>query len=327
MPDASNQITMQQQTQEEQTQSQRPLVDMQAPLSHVVGAPLSVPTTLTRDQMKSLNGRLAARDRAVQANAESELYSMKPAELVAFLAYERQARKRRIRNSGISFVALFLFMTVMTIANPKMNMFIYMGSFSGMIGAASAFSKGNKFGAMALARCENTDHVGELISALEIPEKDVQDSVRPALLRLLPRLRASDSHLIDVEMRATLRRFLTGKLTWLRKGTTNIATDTSLAIGILEALRQVGDNSFIELVTQIANSKGRWIDPRVAIAAQECLPYLEQISRQARASSELLRGSEANILSGADTLVRAVVAPTDLHEAELLRGARSGEEP
>jgi hypothetical protein len=140
---------------------------------------------------------------------------------------------------------------------------------------------------------------------------------------MLPSMRASDAKLLTDTSRQTLQRFLKGKFSAkLEAG--EYHTDTRLRICTVNALCQIGDSSFIDIVEKLANNEGNGpfsVDADVVAAAQQCLPYLQQRALDAVASSELVRPSHANSVGGPETLLRPVLGTQEMHEAELLRAA------
>ena len=168
---------------------------------------------LTYIVMADLEGRLLNKDKLIQGAAERQLESMNGAALTAFVAFERQQRSKKIKRTIIGFILLYGILVTVSILFKIPSISVYFGIFSSVIAGAAAFSNSYKSGVMALSRLENTDSIGELISALEIQDKDVQKIVRPALIRILPKLRASDAKLISDASKRTLCRYLQGNLT------------------------------------------------------------------------------------------------------------------
>jgi hypothetical protein len=311
------------QIQHEQEHSTKLALYQQSPLLSPESTAVP-PHELTRDEMVALQKRLVNKNKAVSAEAEGQLAMMDSAALTAFIAFERQNRRRRIKSASISLIVLYCTLIAISIFTKQSHLFGMFGAFTGVMAGAAAFSRSYKSGVVALTRLENTDSVGELVSALEIQDREVQQIVRPALIRMLPKLRASDAKLLDDSSKQTLRRFLKGKFSGRTVSTGAYETDALLRIAILDALKQIGDSSFIEIVKDIANGDGHQVDrmaKEIAAAARECLPYLEQRTLEAAASSELVRASSANSVGSADTLLRPVTGTQEMHETELLRAA------
>ncbi len=167
----------------------------------------------------------------------------------------------------------------------------------------------------------------------DIEEKSVRADVEEALIRLLPRLQASDAGLLNVEQRACLNKAL------------NCGNET-LIVAILRAYEQVGDAAALPYV----ESRAREVPPvapapqtvgtseriiqgllgtkikaspsaQITQAAQACLPYLHERVESQRASQTLLRGASANEVAP-DTLLRATQAHTDNAPEQLLRAVK-----
>jgi hypothetical protein len=168
-------------------------------------------------------------------------------------------------------------------------------------------SEQRKSVALAMARFEDVRAVGALAEALEFNDYQILPIVNRALIRLLPRLQASDAPLLSPHQRACLNRALQGR-------------EVGLILAILKAWEQVGDSKAIPDVQYLAEGRGegRWY-PSVRRAAKECLPALKQSAERQQIGSQLLRASEGDLTSG-DALLRPVQAhsPTESPE-QLLR--------
>jgi hypothetical protein len=141
--------------------------------------------------------------------------------------------------------------------------------------------------------------------------------IKNALIRLLPRLKSSDTTLLTPQQRKKLWVLLKmGASPWLDEHTVGAA----LMVEILRALEQVGDEQAIPTVEHLAKSaKHR----AVRKAAQECLPFLSQRSAEYRAEHTLLRAANAS-----DTPSRVLLRPASTTETEreqLLRASTAEE--
>lgn len=149
-----------------------------------------------------------------------------------------------------------------------------------------------------LAASDDVRAVGPLIDALKSSDRQTRAVIENALIRLLPRLLAADSEILNVEQRNVLYRALQGM-------------NTELILAILRAFEQVGDGNAIPYVDRLASGMGKGQvvrDKRVREAAQMCLPFLAaRLSRQ-RGSQTLLRASSAPA-PPTDNLLRASTAP------------------
>jgi hypothetical protein len=127
------------------------------------------------------------------------------------------------------------------------------------------------------------------------------------LTRLLPRLQASDAHLLNQNRRAALLSRL--------KTTAN----TEFAISILKAYEQIGTEVELSAVEKLADGKGLAKKKReVQQAAQECLSYLRVRVEAQRAQQTLLRASSATG-TPADVLLRPASGVMETPPDQLLR--------
>jgi HEAT repeat protein len=161
-----------------------------------------------------------------------------------------------------------------------------------------------------LADYDDVAGVGALAETLEWPDRRVQDMAARALVRLLPRLRASDARLLSPTQRGCLYRVLSMR---------HVGRDSTLVLAILQALQQVGDEAAIPYVQRLARSTTFGPTQRkVRQAAEECLPYLRNSADMQRASQTLLRASaQENVAS--DALLRPAYTNTTTEPAEMVR--------
>jgi hypothetical protein len=161
-----------------------------------------------------------------------------------------------------------------------------------------------------VAELDDIRSVGPLAEALELRNAGIQRIAEAALIRLLPRLRASDAGLLSAEQRSYLYRALNGK-------------NEELILAILQALEQVGEGAAFPFVKRLAEGKGRAESSiRVLKTAQECLPFLWQKAANERASNELLRaGGRPD--TPADILLRPAAGVADSAQDLLLRASGS----
>lgn len=164
--------------------------------------------------------------------------------------------------------------------------------------------------ARMLARFDDVRAVGALIEALDWPEEQVRVAARLALLRLLPRLQASDAALLHTGQRTSLYRYLKMR---------NAHRDADFLVTILKALEQVGDASALPPVQRLAEGAAHTYNQRrVRRQARECLPYLEARAEQQRASQTLLRASSAGATSP-QMLLRPATGSNNAEPQQLLR--------
>ena len=149
--------------------------------------------------------------------------------------------------------------------------------------------------ARQLASCDSVRAVGPLAEALEWPDEPLQRVASTALIRLLPRLKASEANLLNPKQRAILYKALRPM---------NANRQSRLLCAILAALEQVGDKAAVPAVSRLESMLAVTAAQRsVRAAAKRCLPYLNANADNARSSQTLLRASSASEASS-DTLLR-----------------------
>jgi len=172
------------------------------------------------------------------------------------------------------------------------------GSYSGMFGAIAALfaaTQLQKNAAGALARYDDVRGVGFLAEALEYGDKGIEREAETALVRLLPRLRATDHALLNEPQRRCLDRALVKR------------RNPELALAILAAYEQVGDEKSVEVVERIASGQIPAIkDRRIIERAAEVLPALRHRAELVRAAQTLLRPADK---ADADILLRPASGP------------------
>ena len=150
-------------------------------------------------------------------------------------------------------------------------------------------------------------------------------ALRAALQNLLPRMRASDAHLLSDAHCSLLNHELQRSRFNLSEnwtGAKHVEAQAKLDVAILKAWEQVGDEQALGVVQQLAaiTSKSPH-KKRVQQAAEECLPYLEARVGEQRQTQTLLRAAAMPSEAG-DVLLRAVQAHQNVTEPQqLLRGS------
>ena len=175
---------------------------------------------------------------------------------------------------------------------------------------------------------EDLTLVGPLAEVLAIDDLAVRRMAKANLIRLLPRLRASDAALLNAYQRKHLNRFVGAHLfeighrdireLWSKQARQR---DTEFQLAILKAYEQVGDADCLPAVQSLAHPTVHYklVPPEVVDAAQQCLLFLEPMLAQDRASKQLLRASSASDVLP-DTLLRPAMHNTNPEEsASLLR--------
>ncbi len=135
-----------------------------------------------------------------------------------------------------------------------------------------------------LAKYDSIRGVGFLAEVLEWPDVSTQAAASDALVRLLPRLKSSDSPLLNERQRACLYRRL--RLSNYK--------ETPLILAILKSMEQVGDFAAVGYVKKLSESRAITASQkRIVKAAQDCLPYLQKRADLNQSSQFLLRAAHS----------------------------------
>lgn len=267
--------------------------------------------------------QLSSWRRRTRANAAQQLQQLGPAAIVPLLAVlEQERRKRAHRRRIFGWVMLVDFLCMVSLIawwlfsgtllrkwsefpSETLRLIFYAwGSFSVFL----APSRLQRQVTRVLLHFDSVEAVGPLIDALEF---DASPFLKTALTRLLPRLKASDAHLLDVERRKRL---------YVKLQFESSFTDAEFLIAIMRALEQVGDAAALPYVESWAN---RYVTSangvRVRAAARHCLPFLQERAAQEHVSAHLLRPS-ASPAATSESLLRPAEASEDTPD-QLLRAA------
>lgn len=212
------------------------------------------------------------------------------AEIETLLAKLRNVTRRRRRRQSLCLSGFWIAVCVVyfiTLSNgflpSGINLCILiMGSVFYTIWSMTA--KRDREAALALTRFADVRAVGPLAEALEFGDRETFDAAVVALLRLLPALKASDAPPLNAYQRECLNHQLLGGI-------------AELILAILKAFEQVGDETSLPYVMQLARGGGiSWAvwNQRNAIreAAQRCLPFLQARIEYARKTEALLRPAD-----------------------------------
>ena len=305
------------QTETEETKSIAPVgtPEAQVPTTQAKPTPL-----LQQRDLKSLTRKFSSRNPAVRAEAEQMLRDMDVPTLLSLMTLQRQLRRQKFIGIGVVAVpyCLLLMLAALWLQTPMFGMF-WIPLLGGVLGAL-VFTPMQKSAAMELGRREDLQSVGELVAALEMRDEEVQRIVRPALTRLLPRLRSTDTSLLTEAQRRVLRQSMENMLFGRQHGKYPTPyDDLPFFHSALKALEQVGDASFIPVVRQWVSGQKYGEDPDLRQAAVECLAYLEQGSLQSHASRELLRASTEDRSMDGKALLRPAAGTKETASEELLR--------
>ncbi len=241
-------------------------------------------------------------------------------ELLDILAEEQRNSLRQRKNRRIVLAIYGLvFFVIMLLLVLTHSHFAGIGNlFSPLVSIVAgmfAVSAKQRKGVQALATFDDIRAVPFLVTALGYKDQNSQVAAANALSGLLPRLQASDAALLAPEHHAILNRALKNDLELKKSGTVR------LRIAILQALQQVGDESSLPIVEEMAEGKGKAAgQSEIQWAAQECLPYLRLRAENQRQTQTLLRASDGN-MTPADMLLRPASdqPASTFHADELLR--------
>ncbi len=270
--------------------------------------------------LAALRTRLRRGTRSGRAAAQQELEELRVGDLIRLMTIEQG--QRRHRRVGL-IVGILVYVSVMlgvALVTHRFMMLTYIGSFSGVVAAAVAFSPAHKNAARLLAKYDDIAGAGPLVEALEIPDKGVRTAVRAGLTGILPRLRASDAPRITPDQRKILRAQLT-----IRPLSKHDPETRPFVVATLTALEQVGDETFLEPVERLAAGTGLGLYDDVRIAAESCVPALRQRIENIRHSSDLLRAASSDHGAPADELLRAAASSGYADPSMLLRSTDSGQ--
>ncbi len=179
--------------------------------------------------------------------------------------------------------------------------------------------------ASVLANQDDVRSVGALIDSLSLEDGRMHEIAIDGLIRLLPRLKASDATLLTAVQRTRLCHILSlpaekplfSDIGYVFRRANE--KDIELRVAILAALEQIGDRSALPIVVRLANGKAKTAGQRrIQEAAQACLPALQLLTRLEGDPLTLLRASDAaNTAPG--TLLRAAQGVAQTPPGELLR--------
>lgn len=270
-------------------------------------------------------------------------------EMLVLLMQESRKRRRWKRGAIATGLLLIVLILAFEISMQEVTFHTIFALLAplGLLSIGVDASLKERTAARAILEFDDLRIVGPLAEALDITEDTIGRLAEEELIRLLPRLKASDAHLLDPTQRACLNRAL-------------CRGNTALTLAILKAWEQVGDTFALTTVERLAeghradreiapgnplaNRKDRseriqrlaaiwdrfccfWIGrradiveadrPQIVAAAQECLPILRQSVENRSVSSQLLRAADA-VAPAADSLLRAALPQSSSAPAEQL---------
>lgn len=152
-----------------------------------------------------------------------------------------------------------------------------------LLGSLAQATRRERSATRLLRRIDDVRAIAPLLESLRFPPREITQTV---LIRLLRRLRASNSSLLDGPSRSHLHGAL--------KQATRRLFGTCFSIGyivaVLKALEQIGDAAALPYVEFLAFSARQ---PDIRIAAQECLPFLRERAEQTGQTLLRAAGTEA----------------------------------
>lgn len=255
----------------------------------------------------------------VEVNRDS---SVEADEMLA--AFKRMNRRRLgdIRGKLLMLIAavlipllwLFYFSNYGTALVQGRLLSIVVGFPSGLVLLALMFAGSREQYELAtrIADLDDVRAIGALLRARAWPDKRLMQASDKALIRLLPRIKASDApkfsrtdvlYLHDV--------FRTYPLTRIDR------RNPELTFAALGALIQIGDESAIPSVKRVMAMRCRCeVDERIRVAAEECLAALE--ARRNAQGETLLRPADGRIVRE-QLLLRPATGSTLTDSESLLR--------
>lgn len=160
-----------------------------------------------------------------------------------------------------------------------------------------------------VSKSDDIRAVGPLADMLSWPDPRYWETAARGLARLLPKLKASDSALLNESQRQAIYE----KMTLRNARSHRLFLEAALA-----ALEQVGDASSVPAVSRLASSRPRNdAEKKIVSRAAECLEALQARLERGDVPNRLLRPAASNI--GNETLLRCVAAASEPDTDRLLR--------
>jgi hypothetical protein len=179
---------------------------------------------------------------------------------------------------------------------------------------------GNK-PARELMQVDDVSCVGPLIDVWAHPDatfdRKTRRMIQSTLTRLLPRLKASDAHLLTEQQRAALRNVIANN-GYIAFG---VHQNIEFMLAIVKGMEQIGDWRCEPIISIMAKTAK---DSRLRDAARECLPFLQSLAAKLRVGETLLRPSAVTAI-GSETLLRPAAADGKDCSSEVLLRPTSDE--
>lgn len=206
--------------------------------------------------------------------------------LIVALTEENRKQKRRRKVLHALILTYMAAMLTFCIVAHQIALIGSVASMTGVLVAGLAATQKQKAATKVLAQYDDLRGVGLLADMLGFQlEKELRAEIETALIRLLPRMKASDAALMNADQYGTLVSVLGGRQP--------AASNTDLMAAILKAMEQLGDEKALPNVTRLAAGSTGYtkISGSVQIAARQCLPFLQERVAMRHASAQLLRAS------------------------------------
>jgi hypothetical protein len=254
----------------------------------------------------------ATKPESLDTEAATQTASAAVEELLAALAVEQRKRQQLTRRFRAWLgLVLGIVCTLILIIAVKTEKWMVLSSLTCLaaLGASVAASSRQKQVLASLAQFRDLRTVGPLAEALEYGDEEIVPIAEEALSNLLPQLTASDTELLSTRQRECLHHVLIKAY----------ATQPALALTILKAFEQVGDERDLATVERLAKGGGRAArEPEVRKAAEACLPYVQQRADAQFVRQSLLRPSNPAAMPST-VLLRPAVGVATHDPLELLR--------
>lgn len=157
-----------------------------------------------------------------------------------------------------------------------------------------------------LTRIDNLHAIGPLLESYGFVDRASRSLTEKMLIRLLPRLQASDASLLSPSQRDTLHTILHSK-------------NRDLVLVAIQAIEQAGNTSAIPHIEPLAKGRGKAAqDSEVRRTAQWCLTALQARAAGRQDTETLLRPSDITA-SPDGSLLRPVESSADKDPQQLLR--------
>jgi hypothetical protein len=290
---------------------------------------MSRPSTneaLERPEIQEIIKALKSRKESDQRKAQAALLSGGAPIIEALLGVlsELEERQRQIMKNVrvISFIFVVGLVSGLHAAgkteasNGALFAMLVLSGFGGMFHRRGWASRLHRNLLVLLAQSNDVRLTGTLLDACCLLDGGARETVESELTRILPQLRASDSHLFTSQHLYLLNIQLQGKCLFWSDMNTQKANHM---IAIMQAIGEIGDGKAIPIVQAIIDYKApRPIQKHVQAAARECLEALNERAERESVGSRLLRAADSPVDDG-DALLRPAHNSPTVPEQQLLR--------